>query len=183
MQNPKDCVLYSGGATGTEEFFGITAEQYGLEEVNYSFAGHQPVRQRGIKNLGPEELSLKDVSLAYVSKLMSREYTRAPLFRRVLQSICWQVSSGEEIFVVGVIQQDGTVKGGTGWSVELAKLFNRPLHVYDQTRSQWYTWKEGTWKEDSPRICYNTFVGSGTRYLNDDGIAAIAKLFADSYGK
>ena len=78
MQNPKDCVLYSGGATGTEEFFGITAEQYGLEEVNYSFAGHQPVRQRGIKNLGPEELSLKDVSLAYVSKLMSREYTGRP---------------------------------------------------------------------------------------------------------
>ena len=57
MQTPKDCVRYSGGATGTEEFFGITAEQYGLEEVNYSFAGHQLARERGIKTLSPEELA------------------------------------------------------------------------------------------------------------------------------
>ena len=42
--------------------------------------------------LTSEELALKDVSLTYVSKLMNREYTRAPIFRKVLQSICWQVS-------------------------------------------------------------------------------------------
>ena len=71
--------------------------------------------------------------------------------------------------------------GGTGWAVELAKLFNRPLHVYDQTRRGWFTWKEGAWHEDTPLIRYSTFVGSGTRYLNDDGVAAMAKLFADSF--
>ena len=184
MQNPKDCVLYSGGATGTEEFFGITAEQYGLAEVNYSFAGHQPVRQRGIKILGPEELSLKDVSLAYVSKLMSREYTRAPLFRRVLQSICWQVSSGEEIFVVGVIQQDGTVKGGTGWGAEFAKICNKHLFAFDQERNGWFSWMESEWVEaGKPQITARHFTGTGTRFLTEAGKTAISELFARSFNK
>ena len=91
MLNARQCVLYSGGAAGTEQFFGALAEGWGIEEVNYSFEGHQIERKRGVRVLTSEELALKDVSLAYVSKLMNREYTRAPLFRKVLQSICWQV--------------------------------------------------------------------------------------------
>ena len=116
MLNPKQCVLYSGGAAGTEQFFGALAEGWGIEEVNYSFEGHQSERKRGVRILTSEELALKDVSLTYVSKLMNREYTRAPLFRKVLQSICWQVSSGNQVIVIGAIQPDNTVKGGTGYT-------------------------------------------------------------------
>ena len=90
------------------------------------------------------------------------------------------VNSGHQVFVIGAIQIDGSVKGGTGWAVELAKMFNRPLHVFDQPSKQWFTWKEG-WKEDAPKIEYDTFVGSGTRYLSDSGREAIEKLFADSF--
>ena len=77
-------------------------------------------------------------------------------------------------------QVDGSVKGGTGWAVELAKMFNRPLHVFDQPSKQWFTWKD-SWKEDTPKIEYDTFVGSGTRYLSDTGREAIEKLFTDSF--
>ena len=41
MLDPKQCVLFSGGAAGTEQFFGAQAEAWGIEEVNYSFEGHQ----------------------------------------------------------------------------------------------------------------------------------------------
>jgi hypothetical protein len=34
--------------------------------------------------------------------------------------------------------------------------------------------------EDAPVIEYDTFVGSGTRYLNDAGREAIEQLFIDS---
>lgn len=104
MLDPKQCVLFSGGAAGTEQFFGAQAEAWGIEEVNYSFDGHQIERKRGVRVLTSEELALKDVSLTYVSRLMGREFTKAPLFRKVLQSICWQVSSGQEVVVVGNIQ-------------------------------------------------------------------------------
>lgn len=39
MLDPKQCVLFSGGAAGTEQFFGAQAEAWGIEEVNYSFDG------------------------------------------------------------------------------------------------------------------------------------------------
>ena len=102
MLDPKQCVLFSGGAAGAEQFFGAQAEAWGIEEVNYSFEGHQIERTRGVRVLTQDELALKDVSMTYVSRLMGREYTRAPMFRKVLQSICWQVSSGNEVIVQGM---------------------------------------------------------------------------------
>ena len=65
---------------------------------------------------------------------MNRRYTDTPTFRKVLQSIWYQVNAGQEIFVVGTILPDTHVKGGTGWGAEFAKLCNKPLHVYDQEK-------------------------------------------------
>ena len=116
-----------------------------------------------------------------VSKMMNRTYYEVDKIRKVLQTIFHMVNNGHQVFVVGYIQEDNTVKGGTGWAVELAKMFNRPTSVYDQDRQGWYTWRNNTWEKDSPRIEYNTFVGSGTRNLSDDARQAIEKLFADSF--
>ncbi len=184
MLDPKQCVLHSGGAAGTEEFFGKSAEEWGLEEINYSFEGHQLTRNRGVRILTNDELALKDVSLTYVSKLMSREYTRAPLFRKVLQSICWQVNGGSEIFVVGEIQDDATVKGGTGWGAEFAKICNKPLMVFDQKKERWFTWDKDAWQVvTDPCITRQHFTATGTRFLEDSGREAISGLFARSFTK
>ena len=182
MLIPKDCVLYSGGATGTEAYFGLMAERHGLQEVNYSFEGHQSERTRGVRFLTTEELALKDVSLSYVSRLMSRQYTTAPLFRKVLQSICWQVSSGQEVFVVGAILPDNTVKGGTGWGAEFAKICNKPLFVFDQEKNAWFKWEADKWvSENAPVIKAKSFTATGTRFLEANGKAAIEALFARSF--
>ena len=182
MLNVKQCVLYSGGAAGTEQFFGALAEAWGIEEVNYSFEGHQIERNRGVRVLTTEELALKDVSLTYVSKLMNRDYTRAPLFRKVLQSICWQVSSGSQVVVIGAIQPDGTVKGGTGWGAEFAKICNKPLIVFDQVQNAWFEWNKDGWVSvENPVIDQNHFAATGTRFLEDCGRDAILDLFKRSF--
>lgn len=182
MLDPAKCTLFSGGAPGTEQFFGSLAEMWGIEEVNFSFEGHQMERKRGIRMLTTEELGLKDVSLTYVSRLMNREYTRAPLFRKVLQSICWQVSSGNQVIVVGAIQQDNTVKGGTGWGAEFAKICNKPLLVFDQPRSAWFEWRKEAWAQvQNPVINHEHFAATGTRFLEDNGRIAIQDLFARSF--
>lgn len=182
MLDPSKCILYSGGAAGTEQFFGSLAESWGIEEVNFSFEGHQMERSRGARMLTSEELERKDVSLTYVSRLMNREYPRAPLFRKVLQSITWQVSSGDQVIVVGSIQPDNTVKGGTGWGAEVAKIFNKPLIVFDQPRSTWFEWQKDVWREvDKPVISHPHFTGTGTRFLEDNGRIAIQDLFARSF--
>ena len=166
MLNPKQCVLYSGGAAGTEQFFGALAEGWGIEEVNYSFEGHQIERKRGVRVLTSEELALKDVSLTYVSKLMNREYTRAPIFRKVLQSICWQVSSGNQVIVIGAIQPD------------------KPLLVFDQPKNGWFTWDKEVWTPvEKPVIEHAHFAATGTRFLEDNGRDAIQDLFARSFNR
>ena len=72
---PSDCILFSGGAPGAEAAFGACAETHGVEEVNFTFDGHNIDRHRGVRVLNHEELLAGDVSLEYVSKLMRRRYT------------------------------------------------------------------------------------------------------------
>ena len=116
-----DCILFSGGAPGAEAEFGACAERHGVEEVNFTFDGHKIVRHRGVRVLNHEELQNGDVSLEYVSRLMQRRYSDAPTIRKVLQTMWYQVNSGQEIWVIGTILDDKTVRGGTGWGAEFAK--------------------------------------------------------------
>ncbi|MFP7753581.1 hypothetical protein ACLG6S_02825 [Thermodesulfobacteriota bacterium B35] len=179
--NASECTLYHGGLKGAETIFGENAEKYGVSEVIFTFEGHKLNRDRNAIVLSEEELQRGDISMEIASRMMNRTYYETEKIRKVLQCIFHMVNRGHQVFVIGTILDDNSVKGGTGWAVELAKLFNRPLHVYDQGRKQWFTWTDSSWQEDTPRITYDTFVGSGTRYLSEDGHAAIEKLFADSF--
>src|SRR3982751_6125734 len=143
--NRDDGILFSGGAAGAEAEFGACAERHGIEEVNFTFDGHKIVRQRGVRVLNHEELQNGDISLEYVSRLMHRRYTDAPTIRKVLQTLWYQVNSGQEIYVVGAILPDDTVRGGTGWGAEFAKLCNKPLFVFDQERDRWFNWSGEAW--------------------------------------
>ncbi len=185
MFKKEDCVLYSGGAVGAEAEFGAQAESYGLEEVNFTYEGRGIARSRGVRVLSRDELSKGDVSLSYVSRLLNRSYTDAPTIRKVLQTIWYQVNSGQEIYVIGAVLPDGTVKGGTGWGAEFAKLCNKPIFVFDQGKNAWFTWKDDRWVAPAGgqaiRIGNPRFTGTGTRFLEANGKAAIRDLFARSF--
>ncbi|WP_147819627.1 hypothetical protein [Salidesulfovibrio onnuriiensis] len=183
MLKPENCTLFSGAAKGAESEFGRLAEKYGITEVNYAFEGHNCERKRGLQMLSPEELTRKDVSLTYVSKLLNRTFTNAEKMRKVLQSIMYQVDSGHEIFIVGVIQEDNTVRGGTGWGAEFAKICNKPLYVFGQARNAWYKWEKVEWVEvKNPVITDAKFTGTGTRFLEENGKKALEELFERSFG-
>ena len=126
---PSDCILFSGGAPGAESQFGACAERHGVEEVNFTFDGHKIERQRGVRVLNHEELLAGDVSLEYLSRLLHRRYSEGPTLRKILQTLWDQVNNGQEIYVIGTILEDDTVRGGTGWGAEFAKLCNKPLYV------------------------------------------------------
>ena len=185
MLKREECILYSGGLKGAEFEFGAQAEACGIEEVNFTFEGHGIARSRGVRTLSPEELKKGDVSLAYVSRLMNRTFTDAPMIRKVLQTIYYQVNAGQEIYVIGKILEDGTVRGGTGWGAEFAKLCNKPIFVFDQDRDSWFAWKEDRWGEVADpadlKIRHPRFTGTGTRFLEENGRRAIRRLFERSF--
>jgi hypothetical protein len=118
-----------------------------------------------------------------VCRRMGRTYHHPGVVRSVVQSIFHMVNDSFQLLAVGWIQSDDTVKGGTGWAVELAKLFNRPVAVFDQGRHAWFAWRGGRWEPDQPTIGDKPFCGTGTRNLTDEGRAAIADLFRRSFGE
>ena len=177
-----ECVLYSGGLQGAEAAFGAAAERHGVAEVNFTFEGREVARRRGLRTLTPEELVHGDVSLQYVSKLMHRHYPNTSYIKQVLQTIWHQVNNAQEIYVVGAIQSDDTVKGGTGWGAEFAKLCNKPLSVFDQASAAWKRWNGTAWEKNEPTIGHAHFAGTGTRNLTDAGNRAIDDLFKRSFG-
>jgi hypothetical protein len=182
---PADSILFSGGAAGAEAEFGACAERHGVEEVNFTFEGHQQVRRRGLRVLNHEELQAGDVSLEYVSRLMNRRYAEAITIRKVLQTLWYQVNSGQEIYVIGTILPDRTVRGGTGWGAEFAKLCNKPLHVFDQDKDGWFKWGGSEWQalgaDAAPVITHPHFTGTGTRTLQPNGRRAIEQLYVRSF--
>lgn len=183
--NASESILFSGGAAGAEAEFGACAEKHGIEEVNFTFEGHRMARHRGVRVLNHEELLAGDVSLEYVSRLMHRRYTDSATIRKVLQSLWYQVNSGQEIYVIGAILDDDTVRGGTGWAAEFAKLCNKPLFVYDQEKNVWCRWTGDEWEEATgekePVIRHHHFTGTGTRNVTENGRRAIARLFERSF--
>ncbi len=175
--------LLSGGAKGSEAAFGEAAERWGMNEIHYSFPGRAAVRTRGIVELSEDELERGSVSEAYIKAQLHRSFPKTAMFQRLLKTIWHQVATAGEVFVVGEIVEDQTVKGGTGWGAELARHFHKRLHVFDQTKNSWYRWSETKWeKVDAPKIQKTRFTGTGTRELSESGRQAIAELFERSFG-
>ncbi len=180
---PKAFTLLSGGAKGSEAMFGDAAERWGLGEVHFSFAGRETERKRGVVELSEEELERGGVSDSYIQAQLHRSFPKTEKFQRILKSIWHQVATAGEVFVIGEILEDQTVKGGTGWGAELARHFDKTIYVFDQSKGHWFQWSDGAWEEiEAPWIRRTRFTGTGTRLLNDAGRSAIEELFERSFG-
>jgi hypothetical protein len=181
---PNAFTLLATGSAGAEEEFGACAERWGVQEVNFTFDGRGEIaRTRGLVELREDELRLGEVSAAYVKAHMHRAFPETPAFGRVLQAIWHQVSSAGEVFSVGAVNPDNTAHGGTGWAVELARHWGKPIHLFEQERKRWFRWDERDWVEEAPpAITRERFAGAGTRSLSGDGRAAIRALFERSFG-
>lgn len=182
MPDRNEVILLSGGHKGAEAEFGRCAERWGVREITYSFEGHQMEHSGEVRVLTPAELAQGDVSMEIVSQHMGRSYTSLEVIRRVIQSMYHVVAQSYEVYAVGWIQPDNTVMGGTGWGVELAKFFNRPVSVFDQDKHAWFTWKSGAWLPAAPTLPVRPFGATGTRRLTDSGREAIRDLFHRSLG-
>ena len=138
-------------------------------------------RDKGLKILSDEELSRGGVSPEIIEKRMERLFAKTPLMQKIFQVMFHIVNNGYQVFAVGWLLSNGTVKGGTGWGVELAKLFNRPVHLFEQERKEWVSWVNNEWVTEDPVISHKTIAVTGTRNLNDEGRQAIDELFERSF--
>lgn len=181
MLEPGKITMYTGGHKGAEEYFGKAAEKWGVQEVTFNFEGHDISRDKGLRMLSEEELSRGGVSSEIIEKRMERTFARTALMQKIFKVMFHIVNNGYQVFAVGWLLSNGTVKGGTGWGVELAKLFNRPVHLFEQDRREWVSWVNNEWITEDPVISHRTIAVTGTRNLNDEGRKAIDELFERSF--
>ena len=172
--------LFHGGHKGTESEFGAAAEKWGIPETTLSFEGHRMERAKNVEVLDDETLGKGRVSMEFVFQTLGRRFHTGQGLRRVVESMFQVVTRSDELFAIGWIQEDAHVKGGTGWGVELAKLFNRKVHVFDQDKESWFSWVDRSWQESSPVLPEGSFSATGTRNLSAAGKEAIDRLFARS---
>ena len=152
MSDRSERHLYHGGHKGAEAAFSRAAEKWGIRETTLSFEGHEMERGRNVEILDDEKLREGRVSMEFVFQALGRRFHTGKGIRRVIKLMFHAVVRSDELFAVGWIQEDDTVKGGTGWGVELAKLFNRPVHVLDQDKQKWFTWRKQGWSVSEPLL-------------------------------
>ena len=174
--------LIHGGHKGTEAEFGRAAEKWGVKEITLSYEGHNMERPVNVEVLADEELDKGRVSMEFVFQRMGRRFVQGKGLSRVIHSMFHVVVRSDELFAIGWIQPNGTVKGGTGWGVELAKLFNRPVHVFDQAKESWFSWSGNEWKLSEPTLNQGTVAVTGTRELTEAGRQAVLGVFERSLG-
>jgi len=174
--------LCHGGHKGAESAFGRAAERWDVPETTISYQGHVMEFAKNVEELSDEQLEKGHVSMEFVFQALGRRFVHGQGIRRVMYSMFHVVTRGDELFAVGWILPDKHVRGGTGWGVELAKWFNRPVHVFDQEKKAWYSWTGSEWEPSEPRLPDRTFAATGTRHLTDEGRRAIDDLFERSLG-
>ena len=59
---------------------------------------------------------------------------------------------------------------------------SRGIALDDQDRKGWFVWQGNAWVAEMPTIEKNTFVGTGTRHLTEDGKTAIRDFYESAFG-
>ena len=173
--NQDKYVNHSGGAVGSDSYWGTIGEKYGVVSEHYYYGNKTPNGNHQITQEQFEE------GKEHVLKANETLHRRPDAYMNLLSRNYAQVKNADAIFAVGHLK-NGIVDGGTGWAVQMAIDDNKPVYVYDQTRKQWFSNINGQWQVFSgiPKLTKN-FAGIGTRELNQDGKDAIKQVYENTF--
>lgn len=176
-------ICHSGGATGADTVFEKESIRMGWKVKAYSFVGHNTASTNRVI-ISQEQLQEGYNALEKVRKYLKRN-TPSSLYVRQLISRNWfQVTNSDAIYAVSTIDEEGLVKGGTGWAVSMAILLKKcPVYVYDQNDDIWYKYlyDENIWNPlNNLFITEDNFAGIGSRELTPKGRFAIRDLIRRS---
>lgn len=180
--------LASGDAVGSDAAWTSAAREVGIKNIrNFSTKSYDALSEEEKKEADSEylkaatELSRPALSnTTYNGKLVRRNWL--------------QVKNADAIFAIGSIvnslergrsglnySKHAVVDGGTGYAVQMAINNNKPVHVFDQDKGKWFTWKDGNFVEEPSPVLTKRFAGIGTRQINDSGRAAIKEIFSRTF--
>lgn len=181
-----DYICHSGGCAGADMMWETVGKEYGVLTISYSFPGHKHggsypyIMNEDELAEGWDAAKRADQTLKRNLKDLSEFGMRHEYVKKLLERNWFQVKNSEAIYAVGMFEKSWkTVKGGTGWAVQMALDNYKPVYLYDQTSRLWWMYTYADSKFDRmytiPRLTKN-FAGIGTRGLNNAGAEAIKEI-------
>ena len=187
LGNPNNYTLFSGGASGSDMYWQNLGAKFGVRVKAFSFEGHGR-RDSARVVLSSEQLKLADEYLLKANRTLKRHFpTSKPFVNNLLRRNWYQIKDTNGVLAVGRLSPSRTtVKGGTGWAVQMAIDAKKPVYVFDILSSSWQRYdhekKEFLCCNTAPRLSLN-FTAIGTRTLPENGKVAIEKIFEGTFGK
>ena len=209
--------IYSGGAIGIDEYAEQCAKECGMH-MHVIVPPHHS-RSKFITPLRPEDLHEAEPHLKRVAQRTGKHLFTPNTFSRHLQLRNFHiVKLAAAVYAFGYFQnqmlrdvsdisvgpdginltatcsiplQSANVKGGTGWTVQLAVDQHKPIYFYNIPEKRWYQyhadhyyWNEHQWLSDngflpmqgSPTLHKHSAV-VGSRHPTPEALAEVKRLF------
>ena len=188
--NTNEFVNHSGGAIGSDTYWGEIGNKYGIHTNHYYLDKKTPNGNIEISEEDAKEGKEKVTKAAIQMGRLNPNH----IIKNTLLIRNWaQVKYADAVFAITTLLQAGDKidstriakisqgKGGTGYAIQMAINEGKPVYLFDQEKDQWFTYKNNSWiKIDTPVLTKN-FAGIGTRELNEKGKKAIEDVFNKTF--
>lgn len=183
-------LCHSGGAIGSDTYWGESGKKYGVQTSHYYYGERTPN--------GNYEISEDDYNEGRYEVAKAANYTFGYSYSTMKNNLLirnWaQVKYSDAVFAIGHLVKPGeklfpnqkndtrtainpSVQGGTGYAVAMAILHNKPVYVFDQERKRWFSYINEKWSVSDTPVLTRNFAGIGTRNLNEYGEHAIDEVY------
>ena len=129
-------VVYTGGAKGTDELVEQLGKQFGMQ-VEVLVPPNHP-RATFITPSTVEVLMLANPHLHQAAEKLGKRMPSHFYTLQLLQRNYQIAKKANTIYAFGILEQDKKrVKGGTGWTVQLAMDQGKPVYLFDIPSQSW----------------------------------------------
>lgn len=199
-----DYILNSGGAKGADTEWHLIGRAFGLKNVyHWREPGCQEVDSYILRDYGykPSIVSLETYEEGQKkATIAARQLGRIERYQEIRNKYVirdWaQVKHSDAVFAISTIVKKSQimehgkaakidqVKGGTGYTVQMAINEKKDVYVFDQNKKHWfkYDYDKTSFVESDEPVLTKSFAGIGTREINNEGKRAINSVYLKTYG-
>lgn len=180
-------ICTSGGAIGSDLFWGDLALTLGHSLYHISFKGHKidlknsKAKSSNISILGQKLLNLSDEKIHMANLKLNRTFpTKSEKVNNLLRRNWYQIRKVESVYAIAPLEGQ-FVGGGTGWAVQMyldRDIEDKRCYVFNIIDKKWYLLNNIEIKSiEKPPLPSGRWAGIGTRALSDDIKAQVLNSF------
>ena len=174
-------VLCTGGAKGIDQLAEELALQYGVKVEVLIPPGHP--RKRTVTPLHPRVLTLANSYLEAAARKLKKNLPTQNYVIHLLQRNFEIVRRADTVYAFGILEEDcRRVRGGTGWTVQLALDLGKKVYVCDAESEIWFHSTLGPAEDtEGLGVPHFAFLHDEDRPLLDQNSAVVGTRLSDNY--